>query len=230
MLFVYLFGLYFAYFAIAEDLMVRFKLTNLQVVLLGLVFGIFAESVLTGNLFNPWIFYGVRVAGINLGSLLIIGVAAWGFIQGNVTFYFANRIEPRDWNHPRMGPLGWLLCLGYEGFIAVLSQRNPVTPRGTWVSDLGVVGLELVVLVVFLTSLRSRRRGDLKFQPLPLLDLLAFGSLIIFIVLGTFVGGAKIVTSLPLNREAAVLETIWAVIVTVIFLSYRLERRAEIVV
>jgi len=229
--FVFIFGIYLTFFAMLEDMMVRHKLTNFQVFLVAASWGTLVEAFVTGNLYNPNNIFGITQAGINVGNLIIISGMAWGIVQSNITLYLANRLQPRDWDHPKMGALGWIVCILYQIAIVVVAWQNPVTPRAQPVGYLSLLIIEAVLLTILVYSMKKPRYEIPMFSPVPLLDFLAFGSVVIFLILGTFfVGGETIVTSRPLNRTAVVLEVIWTIIVGVTFIVYRMVRGKEIAV
>ncbi|MFQ6087346.1 MAG: hypothetical protein ACE5K0_00385 [Candidatus Methanofastidiosia archaeon] len=230
LLFLSLFGIYFTFFAMFEDLMVRYRLKNYQIALFAFLYGFIPEMFLTGNLFNKTIYFGLLFLGLNLGTLLSINFFAWGILQSIVTFYFANRIQVRDWNHPRMGKLGWALCVGYQVLVILLSRSNLYRPRGTPLSYLVALILIVVVAAVFISKL-SKRENILHFQPSLVMDVFAFGSVILFVILGTFfIHGPQIITSQPLNRTAVVIENLWVVFVGIGFLIYRYFKGSDVVV
>lgn len=226
-----LFGIYFTYFSMLEDLMVRFRLKNYQIILVAFLYGLFPIAFLTGNLFNTKVYSGIMAAGVNIGTLLIIGILAWGIVQGIVTLYFANRILVRDWNHPRMGKVGWSAAVVYQVLVMVYAHANPVTPRGTPVGYF-VFGL-LVIIAAFLViqSLKTPKPSIQLFQPSRLMDFLAFGSVVIFLILGTFfISGEQIVTSQPLNLLAVTLENVWVFFCGLAFFVYRMQKKSDVVV
>ena len=225
-----LFGIYFTYFAMLEDLIVRYKLKNYQIFVTAFLYGLFPIAFLTGNLFNPRVYAGFMVAGVNLGTVLVIGILAWGVVQGMVTLYLANRIWPRDWNHPKMGKSGWALALLYQAVVMVLASRNPVTPRGT---PVGYLVFGVLVVVAALLLMRSLKiPGEIQmFQPSRVMDILAVGSVILFLFNGTFLAsGPQIVTSQPLNLWAVTIENIWVFICGIVFFLYRLWKGSDVVV
>ncbi|MBC7249286.1 MAG: hypothetical protein H5T62_03300 [Anaerolineae bacterium] len=224
-----LFGIYFTYFAMLEDLIVRFRLKNNELVLAAFLYGLFPIAFLTRNLFNPGIYGGVMLAGVNLGTLFIVGILAWGVVQGIVTLYLANRVSPRDWDHPRMGKVGWGLAVLYQLGVMVKAHFNPNAPRGTGMGYL-VFGLLVAVSTALLVrSLRTTRPPIRPFQPSRVMDMLAFGSVLLFLILGTFfVSGPIIVTSQPLNLVAVTIENIWTLFCGLVFFTYRWRRKADI--
>ena len=231
-LFLFLFGIYIAYFAVLEDLIVRFKLSNYQILLVAFLFGIIPEAFLTGNLFNPEIYWGgIGFFGVNWVTVIVINIFAWGIMQSIVAMYLANRISPRDWSHPRMGLFGWVLSMVYMIVVVILAQGNQVTPRGDAVGFIIAGGLALVALSFLLISLKKHKPVIPEFRILPIMDFFAFGSVALFVVLGTFIaGGVSIVTSRPLNKMAIVVEHLWLFFVGGAFIWYRLRKRSDVVV
>jgi len=226
-----LFGIYLTYFAMLEDLIVRRRLTNYQVFLIAFMYGLLPTAFLTGNLFNRSIYGGFMVAGLNLGTVVIIGILAWGVVQGMVTLYLANRLWPRDWNHPRMGKAGWAASVVYQVVIMVIARSNPRTPRGSPLGYLAAAALVTVAGILLYLSLRTLRPSPQAFQRSKVMDFLAFGSVIVFLVLGTlFSFGPTITTSQPLNLLAVTLENLWVFFCGITFFAYRLWRRSDVTV
>ncbi|KYK32633.1 MAG: hypothetical protein HXS46_04565 [Theionarchaea archaeon] len=226
-----LFGIYFTYFSMLEDLIVRFRLKNYQIFLCAFLYGLFPIAFLTGNLFNTNVYSGIMLAGVNMGTLIIIGILAWGVVQGIITLYFANRLQTRDWNHPRMGKVGWTSAVLYQLLVMIYAHRNPVTPRGTPLGYLVFGLLVIVAVTLFIRSLKIPKPSIQPFQPSKFMDFLAFGSVAIFFILGTFfISGAQIVTSQPLNLLAVTLENIWVIFCGLTFFIYRLQKKSDVVV
>jgi len=226
-----LLGIYVTYFAMLEDLMVRFKLTNYQVFLAAFLYGLFPTAFLTGNLFNRNIYGGIIIAGVNVGTAIVIGILAWGVIQGMVTLYLANRLSPRDWGRPRMGGIGWALAVGYQLVVMFVARSNPQTPRGDLLGYLVFAILEIGAAILLFKSMKSSRPQIRPFQPSKVMDLLAFGSVILFLLLGTlFAFGPTIVTSQPLNVLAVTIENIWVFLCGIVFFVYRFWKGSDVTV
>jgi len=225
-----LLGIYFTYFMMLEDLIVRFRLTNYQIFLAAFLYGLFPTAFLTGNLFNRDIYGGVVVAGVNVGTVVIVGVLAWGVVQGMVTLYLANRLLPRDWNHPRMGKAGWALAIVYQVAVMFIARSNSQKPVGAWgYIFCGVLAAAAALLLS--KSMRHHVPRAWPFQKSRVMDLLAFGSIAVFAVLGTlFAFGPTVVTSQPLNLLAVTWENIWVFFCGVTFFTYRLWKRSDVAV
>ena len=226
-----LFGIYFTYFTMLEDLIVRLKLTNYQILLTAFLYGLFPTAFLTGNLFNRDIYGGIIVAGINVGTMVIVGILAWGVVQGMITLYLANRLSPRDWNHPKMGRVGWALVIAYQLIVMAIAQSNPQRPRGTPIGYLVCGILAVVAATLLFRSVGSSRAPIQPFQPSGVMDFLAFGSVIVFLILGTFFAfGPSITTSQPLNLIAVTLENVWVFLCGIVFFIYRFLKHSDVTV
>lgn len=229
LIFLSMFGIYFTCFAMLEDLMVRYNLKNLQLALIAFFYGFVPEIFLTGNLFNREIYAGYLFLGLNMGTIFIINFFAWGIMQSIVTFYFANRIQVRDWNHPRMGYFGWGLCIGYQVLVILMSRFNPYRPHGAPLSYVVAILLMVFVAILFIKSLEKKEK-IVHFQPSLVMDVFAFGSVLLFLILGTFIHGPQIITSQPLNETAAVIENVWVIFVGISFLVYRVYKGSDVTV
>ncbi len=224
-----LFGIYFTYFAMIEDLILRCRPKNIELFMVAFLYGLFPTAFLTRNLFNPNIYGGIMLIGVNIGTLMIVGILSWGVVQGMITLYFANRILPRDWDHPRMGKVGWGLAIFYQLVVMIKAHFNPVAPYGA-LSGYLVVGL-LVVLssTILVASLKTPRPQKLPFQSSRVMDFLALSSVLIYVILGTFfISGPAIVTSQPLNLIAVTIENIWVIICGIVFFAYRWWKKSDV--
>ena len=226
-----LFGVYLTYFAMLEDLIVRFRLTNYQVFLAAFIYGLFPTAFLTGNLFNRKIYGGFLVADVNIGTVVIIGVLAWGVVQGMITLYLANRLSARDWSHPRMGRVGWTVAVVYQVVMMAIAHTNPQKPPGTPLGYLFCALLATLASVLFVRTVQASRPEVRSFQPSRVMDLLGFGSVCLFLVLGTFFArGPTVVTSQPLNLLAVTVENVWVFLCGIPYFVYRFWRRSDVTV
>ncbi|GAB4161564.1 MAG: hypothetical protein Fur0021_34820 [Candidatus Promineifilaceae bacterium] len=231
--YLFMAGIYASYYAIFEDLIVRFKLTNLQIALFSVFWSFYPTTFITNNLINPRTYSGINILGINLGALLFISLFAWPFLQGIFTFYLANRLAPRDWNHPRMGVIGYALAIGYLLIIPIINRPAETVANVRFITYAAVFLLMLFVLGAFIFSVRRGRREKAPtFERLPFMDFLVFASVIILFVLGTFFyRGEQVTTTQALSQRAVVIQHAWLALSAILFLIYRLFiRRRDVVV
>lgn len=227
----YLFGMYFTLYLMLEDLIVRFKINNLQLVLSAFLYGLFPMAFGTGLLFvKP------QFLGINWLNLFFIGFLWWGILQAILTFYFATRLVKRDWNHPRLGKVGWVAAIGYN--LIVLGVSKTISPYLPLIQPIAYLIFGLIVFGtgVFLWQdiKKKSKREAWDCEKSIVLDFLSFGSLVLFIFLGIFItGGGKVdpISLSHLNPTTVKIVNNWTIILTIIFLVYRFSvRKKEITV
>lgn len=231
--YLFMAGIYASYYAIFEDLIVRFKLTNLEIALFSVFWSFYPTTFITNNLINPQTYSGINILGVNLGALLFISLFAWPFLQGIFTFYLANRLSPRDWNHSRMGIIGYALAIGYLLIIPRISKQAAAAANVRVITYVVVLALMLFVLALFIFSVRRGRREKAPtFERLPFMDFLVFASVVILFVLGTFFyRGEQVTTTQALSQRAVVIQHAWLALSAILFLIYRLFiRRRDVVV
>ncbi len=207
--FFLLFFFYFSYYSLVEDLIVTYRITNRQLIIIAFCFGVIPEAFLTGVLFLPPLVLGVNI------SYLFITLVWWGCLQGLVTFYFATRLVRRDWNHRRLGPFGWGIRLAYIGGVALFSfVSSPVLPKGP-ITGYFIVFVTIILGVAYLFHALTKPQQDIyTFQRSVLLDILSFASVFVFLILGTFVATTQtLVGGSLINEVAAQLSTVWTVVV-----------------
>lgn len=228
----FLFGFYFTLYSMLEDLIVHFKVKNYQLVLAAFLYGIFPMAFATGILFNRPLFLGIA-----WGSLIYIGFLWWGIAQAIFTFYFANRLVRRDWNHPKMGKVGWFLAIAYN--VMVLTWMKAVNPHFVPVQPIAYLVFALIALITALflwqNLKKNKDRKPWQFEPSKMMDFLSFGSFIIFVFLGTYFGGGQVVEPRAggshVNLTAVKIVHVWTIIYTTTFLAYRfLVRKKEITI
>lgn len=221
-LFISLVVTYFALYSMVEDLIVRLKLKDYQVLLLTSIYMMVYMAFITGVIFEKPYFLG-----INPVNLIFVGILWSGIIQGPLTFYFANRIQARDWNHPKMSTLGWSLCLLTTIFVWIIHYLgNPYKAIGLPVGYL-IWGLSEAFLVVllFLTIKKNKSTAQVNFVKSPVLDFLAFGTFFIFLFSLFFLTrGQFISVATEVNRPALVVVNLWTVFLSTILTIFRLKK------
>ncbi|MBD3646531.1 MAG: hypothetical protein HUJ31_03550 [Pseudomonadales bacterium] len=208
---IVLFFIYFCFFTMLEDLIRRFRLSNLQIFVCAWVFGIFPELYLTGSIFTEPL-----ILGINWVSFLTINIVWWGCLQSLVTLYFANRIVPRQWDEPYLHWSGWALCITYIGILCIGSILNsPTLRRGPLEGYIVATAFQLGGLAYLVFSIRRQDRPTYAFKANTILDCLAFGTIATFFIIGTLVAGthATLQEGNMLDSNALLYASIWNYVV-----------------
>lgn len=208
---VFLALIYVSLFAMLEDLIRRFKLGNAQISVFAICFGILPELYLTGSIFPEPL-----ILGINWPAFLTINIVWWGMLQSLVTLYFANRLAPRKWEGKYMGWLGWGLCIAYMAVLCAGSWFNsPTLQRGPVQGYVIATLFQLAGAAYLVFSIRRSDRESYALKPHIVLDGIAFGTVIVFIGIGTFVAGigASRQAGMMLEGNALLYSTIWSFVV-----------------
>lgn len=221
----FLFLLYFAYYAIVEDLILRYRITNKQMVIVGFTFGLIPQTFITGVIFG-----GPLLLGVNVGRVLFIGIVWWGILQGLLTFYFATRLVPRNWERPPMGKLGWTLSIGYILFFTLLVFRNSSElTRGPGIGYLISILLFLAGVSYLFSVLGESQQPPYPAEDFLLLKSAAYGTVIVFLLLGTFIATTQGLTQgANLNVTAMRLSLGWTVVVFLMVLGHYWRNRRQV--
>jgi hypothetical protein len=178
-----LLAIYFSYFTLLEDLIVRWRLGDIQVLAAGILVGTIIVPVAAGAALYPPL-----ILGINWGQLFFINIIWWGPLQFVLAMYLANRIAPRDWNHPQLGRGGWTFFILLFGMaLTTIFVAKPVAPENT------LLGWTVIVLLLILTGsvfwcLTPKRQGPHLASPT--------GKTITFLIAGFILIVAAIIISL----------------------------------
>jgi hypothetical protein len=225
-----LFLLYLAFFSMLEDVIVRFNLRDYQVFLCGFIFGYTLDLFYLGDVFKDEIFLG-----INPIIIVLIHMSWWGFLQSVIGMYFSNRVlGNRDWDHPKMGVIGWILSIGYLAFILVSEQieqigntGQPTFPYGSLTGYITSIVIISLTVVLFWKTLRQRE--SLKFNKSRTLDFLTGSTLILCVAIGTFLGyGNYEIEGFQLFEFRSILLILWTIFVAIVFSIYRVKTRKSI--
>lgn len=220
---VFLALIYFSLFSMLEDLIRRFKLNNLQIAVFAIGFGIFPELYLTGSVFGKPL-----LLGINWQAFLTINIVWWGVLQSLVTLYFANRLSPREWSERYMGPFGWGACIVYIVAICAVSfVASPSLRKGPLEGYLVATLCQIGCAGYLAYSIPKPGREAYGFKPHMVLDVVAFGTVLVFVGIGTFVAGrgATLNAGMMLQGTALTDATLWSFVVMAgVALYYALTR------
>lgn len=222
-----LFFIYFAYFSIVEDLIRRYRPTNAQLLVVAFCFGLLPITFLTGVIFQKPLFLGV-----NVGNMLFVNAVWWWATQTILTFYFATRLVPRNWDEPLMGRLGWILSVGYILAVHLGNFRHSVVlPRGPGIGYLVAIILFFACLGYLRRNLPKSSRSVYPAEKSLFLDILAFGTVLVFLFLGFAVASHPILVKGSLVSVLSVrLGTGWTIITFVGLVFYYLVARKQVTV
>lgn len=207
--------IYLAYYAIVEDLVRRFNLSNLQLLLLSFTFGVIPEIFLTGSILTP--------SGINWGAFFFINIFWWWPLQGLLTMYVAHRIVPRDWKEKSMGWLGWSLTIGYLLLLILRGLRT--TPKGPAIFGIAFMIIGSLTLYLWL---RSQHTKNYALEQSRILDALGISTTVFYLFLGFFIATTRVrMGHSLLNPTAFLLSTAWTVVVFLgIMIYYAINRKS----
>ena len=220
-----LFTVYFTLYAMLNDLIARFRLRDFHLLVAAFFFGTLYQFLVSGSAILL-----SSVLGVNWTSLLFVVVVWWGLLQSVLTFYIANRVAPRDWNH-RLSRIGWAVMLLLNGSMVLLFQRSGVIPRATATQ---LIIMAVIVCASALMFHRTLQRGGQRSFPLQFsrsvpLDFLCIMTVVIFAFCAVFLmfDPIKAKTS-NVNATSTVIVVGWTMLLSSIALVYRLYSRKPI--
>lgn len=214
-----LFLLYLTYFSMLEDLVIRHRLRDYQVLNVGFIFGLLHETLNTGSVFGNQAFFGV-----DLTLLLLINIGWWGFLQSVLAMYFANRFSARDWTHSKMGKVGWILSIGFNAFVLVTASLDPNHPKGGFSGYVTALTVGCLAVLLFWKTLRPR--DAMPFNKSKLVDIIVAAQMILCAMIGTFLGfGNYEIGGFPRHEFVVVLLILWTLSSGLVLLIFRTLRR-----
>ena len=188
--------LYTTYFLMVEDLIVRFKLRDYHVMMTAFIFGLWHETFTTESVFGDAVIFGVNPIIILLSTIFW-----WGAMQTVAFLYFANRIVgSRDWEHRRLGRIGWIMCMFFSLQAAQNYMKNPSASHEAYLVVfclLAVVGFSLIKSV---KKEGSHSSGDSK-----ALDILVLVHIVVSLIVGFTIGSAS-------NSVSLIGFVVWSVV------------------
>jgi len=217
-----LFLLYLTYFSMLEDLVIRFRLRDYQVLNVGFIFGLLHETLNTGSVFGNQAFFG-----LDLTLLLLINVGWWGFLQSVLAMYFANRLSARDWTHSKMGRAGWILSMAFNAFVLAAASLDPNHPKGGFAGY--VTALIAIFLAVVLLWRMLRPRDALPFSRSRLVDVIVVAQVALCVIVGTFLGyGDYEIVGFQRHEFVVILLIFWTLCSGLVLLAFRALTRKSI--
>jgi hypothetical protein len=219
---LFLLPIYLIYFAMVEDLIVRYRLRDVHLMLIAFFFGVIGLLLISGGAFvNP------TFLGINWPTLIFVNIVWWGALQTVLTFYLANRVAPRNWNHPRLSRKVWALLLAGFALIVVAFQSSGQIPRGSATAVTVLLGL--LILTAWLLK-RSLPRPEERSGPPPafrrdaVLDILSVLTILLFAFSAIFLTfDPTVLGPHRVNYTALIVISIWTSILAIVMLIRRLQ-------
>jgi len=225
-LILFLFLLYFCYFLIVDSLIRKYRITNIQLLIVAFCFGTLIVTFFTGN-----IFVKPTLLGVNIPRFFFINIVWWGFIQALLTFYFANRIVKRDWNEKAISKLSWLLCLAYIIGLPLFIFLIKTSPNGSLTGYIFSLIFLLFGLLYLKKKLKKPQQPAYQFKKILFLDILAFGTVIAFFIIGSFVATTQTnLDDMAINLLALRLSKAWTILVFVGMIIYYLKGKKPITI
>lgn len=212
-----LFFIYFTLFTMVEDLIVRFRLRDSQLMILSFFYGTIYCAWISGILFLP----PVSIGGIRWIELLYVNLVWWGSLQAVLTFYLANLLSPREWNHSRLSKKGWAVCLMIQAMAFYLFQKSGLLPHGSPTGTFTILIILAVSLAIFLLTLKKENEIQ-PFQKSTFLNLLSILTILIFIVCAFFLTKDPILSATSqVNATSLRIVRLWTLILAILLWTYR---------
>lgn len=222
-----LLSFYLALYSIYEDLIRRYRLHNYELALIAIAIGNVVQTFITGSMFQG----SHLVLGINWGDAIL--EHAWGIVlQGFLTFYLATRLVARNWQERPMGRLGWVLSIGWIIVLFAGISRNPHFKHATLEGASTAIAISIVCFVLFVLSLKRARLKPWRNHPALALDLISFGSIVVFLCLGFIpsAGHTQFSANTTVNLVSLRLYILWSLVYTAVYALHRIISRREITI
>lgn len=219
----FLFIIYFTLFIMLEDLVVRYKLKDYHLMILAFFYGTIYCAYTSGLAFiNP------SFIGIAWLPLLLVNVIWWGSIQAVLTFYLANLVSPRNWNHPKLSTKGWISCLVVNILAVLVFQLSGKIPIATLPQAMVIFILLAINMFFFILSLRHNQVPT-TFIKNKVISFISVVSVCIFLFSAFFLVSDPILSNTSnVNATSLKFISIFTVIVFIVLLITRIVSKKEI--
>jgi hypothetical protein len=220
---VVLFSIYFTLYIMVEDLILRFKLKDYQLMILSFFYGTIYCAYTSGIAFINPTFMGVAWV-----PLILVNLIWWGTVQAVVAFYLANTISARDWNHKKLSPVGWLICLIINIACVLIFQQSGVIPSGTPIGQLVIILLCILTLVVFVAQIQKKNQvntinTNVFLNTLSVITVLVFSFTAVFSIGTPITSNTSTINDLSLKIISA-----YTVVLALLLVGYRTLKKKEI--
>jgi hypothetical protein len=207
-----------------EDLIVRFRLKDHQLMYLSFFYGTIYLAFTSGIVFLP----PVSAGGIRWVELLYVNLVWWGALQAVLTFYFANLIAPRSFDHSLLSKNGWILCLVIQIVTLFLFQKSGLIPKGSPAGYMTILIILIASLLIFWKSIK-KQSAIIPFQSNRILTILSFATVCVFLVCFLFLVKDPILSGTShVNALSLKIVTRWTLVLAVIMLMYRIKMKKNI--
>lgn len=216
--------IYASLFTMQEDLIRRFKLRDVHLMVLPFIYGTLYQAFVSGAAF-----LGRTLLGVNWGSIAFVLVIWWGALQAVLTFYIANRIVPRDWAAPPLSRAGWALALAANLAAILLFQLSGAVPHGTPIGYLMIALICAAGLIALRRIWPAAGSARQPFERRMALDVLAVITILVFLFSAVFLTrDPTLQRSSLVNRSATIVVSIWTTLLAVALFIERLKAHREI--
>lgn len=218
-----LFFIYFTLFIMLEDLIVRYKLRDYHLMILAFFYGTIYCAYTSGLAFINQSFIGIAWV-----PLLLVNVVWWGSLQAVLTFYLANLISPRNWNHPRLSTNGWISCLVVNILTVLIFQVSGKVPIATLPQNIVVFILLAINMLLFILSIHYNQVST-TFITNKVISFISVGSVFVFLFSVFFLIHDPILSNTSnVNATSLKFISIYSVIVFIVLLITRIVNKKEI--
>ena len=214
-----LFVLYFSLFTLVEDLIVRFRLRDYHFPVMAFFYGTLYQFFASGSAF-----FRPGFLGVDWVTLVLVNIVMWASVQGVLTFYLATRVFPRGPHTPLLSERGWALALIVNLLALALIHTGSHIPAPGMIPSVVLMVILIVTAVLFRWQVKKTewRSAYVPFRKSTILDLLCLFTIVIFFFSALVLvhDPVKPYTALY-NATAWIVGMVWAFVVAVILLIYR---------
>jgi hypothetical protein len=220
---IILFLIYLTLFLVVEDMIVQFKLKDYQLIILAFFYGTIYDAFTSGILFfNPQAF------GIAWNHWFNVNFFWWGFIQALLTFYIANRVSKRNWNHPKLSRKALNTAIMINIGMVLLFQLSGAIPKGQPIAYLTILIILFVAKIVFFGTIKHNA-VPIPFQPSKFLDVLSILTVLVFLFTAIFLTHDPVISyTSAVNATSLKVIGLWTLIVTASLIGYRIKTKKSI--
>ncbi|MFX1451534.1 MAG: hypothetical protein ACFFCM_11865 [Promethearchaeota archaeon] len=221
-----LFANYFIYFLFVDYLIIKFRLKDYHILLVGIIYGFVMEIYFTQaqNYYADILSFLFYTITINL--------VWWGLIQTDLACYFANRLVKREIKDLKPNNFSWIIFISFNA-ISILFSRIFITPIIINSLFLFIISnLVLILLIVLLFfSIKKFKPSVSDFKKVTLFDIILIiffcFPIIITLAFPTTEGIISVINTVlhPIGMETA----LWAFwIAFFIIIIWRVYKKQEI--